>query len=133
VPAGTVSSQSLSFLGVSFNAGELVGRVRITSGNAALGAAVNDNPGGGTDLVVMDDFIYSEPVSYRPRLNIQRIAITNVVLLWATNYTGFTLEASTNLKSNIWSVVSPAPSLTGTNNVVTDAVSGVARLYRLRQ
>ena len=61
VPVGSVN-QSLSFLGVSFNAGELVGRVRITSGNAALGAAVNDNPGGGTDLVVMDDFIFSEPV-----------------------------------------------------------------------
>ena len=62
VPVGTVASQSLSFLGVSFNAGELVSRVRITSGNTALGAAVNDNPGGGVDLVVMDDFIYSEPV-----------------------------------------------------------------------
>ena len=62
VPIGTSANGSLSFLGVSFNAGELVGRVRITSGNAALGAAVNDNPGGGTDLVAMDDFIYSEPV-----------------------------------------------------------------------
>lgn len=62
VPIGTVGNASLSFLGVSFNAGELVGRVRITSGNAALGAAVNDNPAGGTDLVAMDDFIYSEPV-----------------------------------------------------------------------
>ena len=62
VPVGTVANGSLSFLGVSFNAGEQVGRVRITSGNAALGAAVNDNPGGGTDLVAMDDFIYSEPV-----------------------------------------------------------------------
>ena len=62
VPIGTVADGSLSFLGVSFNAGEQIGRVRITSGNAALGAAVNDNPGGGTDLVAMDDFIYSEPV-----------------------------------------------------------------------
>ena len=62
VPIGTVADGSLSFLGVSFNAGELVGRVRITSGNAALGTAVNDNPGGGTDVVAMDDFIYSEPV-----------------------------------------------------------------------
>ena len=61
VPVGTVASQSLSFLGVSFNAGEKVGRVQITSGNTALGAGVNDNPGGGVDLVVMDDFIYSEP------------------------------------------------------------------------
>lgn len=59
VPAGTVGSESLSFLGAFFNAGERIGRVRVTSGNAALGAAVND--GGATDLVVMDDFIYSEP------------------------------------------------------------------------
>ena len=62
VPIGTVADGSLSFLGVSFNAGEQVGRVRITSGNAALGAAINDNPGGGIDVVAMDDFIYSEPV-----------------------------------------------------------------------
>ena len=49
--------QTLSFLGVQFNAGERVGRVRMTSGNAALGVA----EGGGIDLVVMDDFIYAEP------------------------------------------------------------------------
>lgn len=61
-PTGTVASQSLSFLGVFFNAGEQIGRVRITSGNAAFGAAVNDNPGGGVDLVAMDDFLYSEPL-----------------------------------------------------------------------
>ena len=135
VPIGTVASQSLSFLGVSFDAGERVARVRITSGNAALGAAVNDNPGGGNDLVVMDDFIYSEPVLVvsRPLLNIQRSAITNVVLSWATNSTGFTLEANTNLTTNVWSVVTPAPSVSGTNNVVTNAVSGAARFYRLRK
>ena len=61
VPAATVGSQGLSFIGVSFNAGETIGRVRITSGTAALGAGVND--GGATDLVVMDDFIYSEPTT----------------------------------------------------------------------
>ena len=51
-------SENLSFLGIVFNAGERVGRVRITSGNAALGP--NDNPPG-ADVVVMDDFIYAEP------------------------------------------------------------------------
>lgn len=61
VPAGTTASESLSFLGVSFTAGERIGRVRITSGSAALGPQTNDLPGGGTDLAVMDDFIYSEP------------------------------------------------------------------------
>ena len=61
VAAGTVASRSLSFLGLFTNAGERIGRARITSGNAALGAATVD--GGATDLVVMDDFIYSEPVA----------------------------------------------------------------------
>ena len=49
-------NETLSFLGVQFNAGERVGRVRITSGNQVL-AAGNTL----TDLVVMDDFIYGEP------------------------------------------------------------------------
>jgi hypothetical protein len=49
----------LSFLGVSFDAGELIARVRIVSGNAALGP----DETGTVDLVVMDDFIYAEPVA----------------------------------------------------------------------
>jgi hypothetical protein len=57
--AATSGSQSLSFLGVSFPAGEVVSRVRIISGNAAPGP----NEAGTLDLVVMDDFIYGEPVS----------------------------------------------------------------------
>jgi hypothetical protein len=51
------ANNGISFLGVQFNAGEQIGRVRITSGNAALGS--NDGPN--TDVVAMDDFIYSEP------------------------------------------------------------------------
>ncbi len=49
----------LTFLGVSFNAGERVARVRITTGNIAPAMGVND--GGANDVVVMDDFIYGEP------------------------------------------------------------------------
>ena len=51
----------------------------------------------------------------------------------ATNFTGFTLEANTNLNTNVWSVVSPAPAVSGTNNVVTNAISDSPRFYRLRQ
>ena len=57
--APTAANGGLSFLGVSFNAGEQVSAVRITSGNTTLGAANNDGPG--ADVVVMDDFIYGEP------------------------------------------------------------------------
>ena len=54
-----MANKSLSFLGVIFSAGEEIARVRITSGNATLSTSNND--GFGTDLVVMDDFLYSEP------------------------------------------------------------------------
>ncbi len=57
-PLGSSSSGGLCFLGVFFNAGERVGRVRITSGNTAVGP--NDLPPS-QDVVVMDDFIYGEP------------------------------------------------------------------------
>ena len=50
-------SENLSFFGVLFDAGERIGRVRITSGNAALGP----NETAVADMVVMDDFIYGEP------------------------------------------------------------------------
>jgi hypothetical protein len=47
----------LSFLGVTFNAGEMIGRVRITSGAVAPGP--NDDPA--SDVVMMDDFLFGEP------------------------------------------------------------------------
>ena len=68
-----------------------------------------------------------------PLLNIQRSANTNVVLSWATNFSGFTLESKTNLNTNVWSTVSPAPVASGTNNVVTNVITGSTRFYRLRK
>ncbi len=51
----------LSFLGVVFQ-DTVVSRVRIVSGRAPIGAGVKDlSDGGSQDLVVMDDFLYSEP------------------------------------------------------------------------
>jgi len=58
VPAAS-GDETLSFLGVSFDRGELVGRVRIVSGNVALGPA----EAAGLDAVAMDDFLFAEPVA----------------------------------------------------------------------
>lgn len=55
-----VLDNGLSFVGISFNAGERVARVVIESGNAALSATNNDGVNG-VDVVAMDDFIYGEP------------------------------------------------------------------------
>jgi hypothetical protein len=54
---------NLSFVGVSFDEGELIGFVLIKSGNTALGLQ-GPNETGDRDLVVMDDFIYGEPVPH---------------------------------------------------------------------
>ena len=54
-PAAT-GNETFSFVGVVFNAGEQVGRVRVTSGSQILASGNTAN-----DLVVMDDFIYGEP------------------------------------------------------------------------
>lgn len=57
--AGRNTNGTLSFVGVSFNAGERVALVQITSGNTVLGPDTNEEfP---RNIVVMDDFIYGEP------------------------------------------------------------------------
>jgi len=62
---GTTPHESLSFLGVGFDAGERVFLVRISSGNVLLSPTQGISPvlsrGHDIDIVVMDDFIYGEP------------------------------------------------------------------------
>jgi hypothetical protein len=60
VPIGDVPDGSLSFFGVLFDGNEQVARVRITTGNTALGP--DDDPSEGVDVVALDVFLYSEPL-----------------------------------------------------------------------
>ncbi len=71
-------SETLSFLGVFFDQGERVSSVRITSGNAVLALGTTEP---GPDLVVMDDFIYGEPVP-----------LPGTFLLMGTGLAGFWLR-----------------------------------------
>ena len=55
--------KGLSFLGASFSDGTQIGRVRVTAGNALFGSLDGaDDSGLFHDVVVLDDFIYGEPV-----------------------------------------------------------------------
>lgn len=58
-PSTANSQGSFSFLGVSFSAGERIARVRITSGSKGI----DGNFVGLDDAVVMDDFIFAEPLA----------------------------------------------------------------------
>ncbi|QYO65483.1 FG-GAP repeat domain-containing protein [Leptolyngbya sp. 7M] len=51
----------LSFIGISYNAGERIAEVQIQSGTRRLAPGNLDGSSIGNDLVVMDDFIYGEP------------------------------------------------------------------------
>lgn len=68
-----------------------------------------------------------------PSLEIRFNSDNAIALAWATNFTGFTLEASTNLNSGIWSAVAPPTSISGTNYVLTNTVNDSQIFYRLRQ
>ena len=57
-------NQGLSFLGAVANAGERISRVRLTSGNNTIMS--NGVLGGTGDIVVMDDFLYAEPLRAVP-------------------------------------------------------------------
>ncbi len=57
------ANNGLSFLGVSFDAGERVASIRMTLGNTAMAPGVTDgfNDVNFQDIVAADDFFYSEP------------------------------------------------------------------------
>jgi hypothetical protein len=59
-PVSGATNEGISFLGVDFGSAT-VSRVRITNGDRALAAGVVLQ-----DLVVMDDFIYGEPIAAVP-------------------------------------------------------------------
>ena len=68
-----------------------------------------------------------------PQLNLERLTTNSVRLLWPTNPPGFNLESNTNLLTTNWATASPLPSISGTNNVVTNSVDQPHRFYRLHK
>jgi uncharacterized repeat protein (TIGR03803 family) len=75
-------------------------------------------------------------LSFAPQLTIIASS-ANIILTWPTNvagfdYTGFTLQSTTNLVSPaVWSTVSPGPVVFNGQNTVTNPISGGQKFYRL--
>jgi uncharacterized repeat protein (TIGR03803 family) len=70
-------------------------------------------------------------LSFAPAVEIN-LSGTRIILSWPTNYSGFTLQAATNLTSTAdWNAVSPAPVVVNGENTVTNALSGTRKFYRL--
>jgi len=57
-----------------------------------------------------------------------------VILAWPTNYSGFTLQSTTNLGSSaVWTTNSSPRVVIGGENVVINTISGAQQFYRLSQ
>jgi hypothetical protein len=54
------------------------------------------------------------------------------VLSWSTNYTGCTLQSSTDLGSTNWTDCA-SPTVSGASFVVTNAMSAGAQFFRLKR
>jgi len=64
--------------------------------------------------------------------------MARVILSWPTNYAGFdysgyTLQATTNLASPGWTTNLPAPVVVNGQYTVTNRLSGTRQFYRLSQ
>ena len=78
-------------------------------------------------------------LSFAPQLTIS-LSGTNIILTWPTNYvgfdyTGFTLQSTTNLFSPpvVWSTNLPAPVVVNGQNTVTNPLAATQQFYRLIQ
>ena len=67
-----------------------------------------------------------------PQLAINRSG-TNVLLTWSTDFSTFTLQSTTNLVPPNWGTVTPAATIVGGLETVTNAISVTPKFYRLTQ
>jgi autotransporter-associated beta strand protein len=85
--------------------------------------------GGTGNDVVLTRLVTPPP----PTLTIERVPPSSVRLIWPTNDPAFRLQSTTNLTALTWISASPPPVVIviGTNNVLTNTISGAQQYYRL--
>src|ERR1019366_6768139 len=109
---------------------------------SASGISADGNTIVGTYYVEATDFtLECGFVAYLPRLigvnpvlsiNSWSSAAHHLVLSWSTNYTGCTLQSSTDLGSTNWTGCA-SPAVSGASFVVTNSISAGAQFFRLKR
>jgi len=116
------SDNGLSFLGVSFER-PIVRRIRIEYGNAALG----QNDGNGTDVAVMDNFIYGDPQG----LTETSIRASQVEVCWNShsNLT-YQVQYRSDVTTNRWTPLMGCIRSTSSKTCILDpVVAGTPQKY----
>jgi hypothetical protein len=112
------SNNGLSFLGVSFDT-PIVRRVRIVYGNSPLGP----NDGNGTDVAVMDDFIYGEPEPAPELPPLVTISVSEVQVCWDSKVDQtYRVEYRSELTGNNWTPLIECIKATSARTCITDPV-----------
>jgi uncharacterized repeat protein (TIGR03803 family) len=97
----------------------------LLSGNTLYGTTLNGGASGNGTV-----FGLTLPL---PQLTITTSG-TSVLLTWPTNFTGFSLQFSTNLiPPEIWNAVHPGPALVNGQNTVTNPIAVLQEFYRLKK
>jgi uncharacterized repeat protein (TIGR03803 family) len=76
-------------------------------------------------------------ISFSPQLQMAR-SEASITLMWPSNYagfdyTGYTLQSTTNLTSPVWTTNLPAPLVVNGQYTVTNPISGTQQFFRLSQ
>jgi hypothetical protein len=67
-----------------------------------------------------------------PQLSLTQVG-QHLVLSWRTNYVGYTLQSSPAVTSTTWNDSTSTPVVAGGQFIVTNAISGSARFFRLKK
>lgn len=113
------SNNGLSFLGVSFDH-PVVRHVRIVYGNSPLGP----NDGNGTDVAVMDDFIYGEPQAAATQSPLATIHVSQVEVCWDSKADQtYQVQYRSALTANLWMPLVECIRGTGSRMCIPDPVA----------
>jgi uncharacterized repeat protein (TIGR03803 family) len=102
----------------------------VLSDNNLFGTTWHNSNAAGTGNGTI--FSISLPSPTPPQLTITPSDRT-VVLTWATNFVGFTLQSATNLLSPVWTTNLPAPVILNGQYTLTNPISGAQQFFRLSQ